>query len=182
MKKSYITRVIGIIIAIALIYSIYGLMEKQKNNNTNDNTIKKEEKLNIDEDDHNNQYETTSEGEEFKNTLESVYMNLDEMVGKEVTLSGAIHREVDFTNEIFVISRILITPHGDHGHEEVAGLLCEYNDGGKFQENDWVQVRGIVDTTIYYNNYTEREEMIPILKATSVESIDPPEEKNIYVY
>ncbi|PAB60055.1 TIGR03943 family putative permease subunit [Anaeromicrobium sediminis] len=188
MKKSQIGKFIGVIIAIGLIYFAYGLIEKGQKNEISDSEInkkepiKQEETLDINEDkvDHVEDQDPNSDGEKFKRTLESVYMNPDEMMGKEVTLSGAVHRESDFPKERFVISRLLMSRHGDHYHEQLTGLLCEWSEGSKFEDNEWVEVTGIIDAVSYYNEYTNREEMIPIIKATKVESIDAPEEKNIY--
>ncbi|MCT4592976.1 MAG: hypothetical protein N4A57_01680 [Anaeromicrobium sp.] len=188
MQKSDMAKFIGVITVIVLIYFVYGLIENGNNDHIDNSIINKEESIgqeeyahiDSDKNDYTKNQDSNLDGEEFKRTLEAVYMNLDEMIGKEVILSGVVHRESDFPKERFVISRLLLSRHGDHNHQEMAGLLCEWSEGSKFQDNEWVEVRGVIGTVMYYNKYTEKEEMIPMIKAIKVESIDPPKEKNIY--
>ncbi|TCO68275.1 TIGR03943 family putative permease subunit [Marinisporobacter balticus] len=118
------------------------------------------------------------DAEKFRDTLENVYVNLDSMMGEEVELSGFIYRELDFSTNRFVISRLLMSCCA--ADAQVTGLLCEWDEGSKLQDNVWIKVTGIIDSTTHYNKYTEKEETIPLIKVIKVESIKPPKDQYIY--
>lgn len=118
------------------------------------------------------------DGERFMETLGAVYGDLDEMIDKEIELSGFIYIEESLPKESFVIGRLMLSCCA--ADTEIIGLLAEWDEINKFEENEWIKITGKVSSTRYYNPYNETEEVHPLIKVTKVEVIDPP--KNQYVY
>ena len=119
-----------------------------------------------------------ADAEAFKDTLVNAYSDLDSMIGKEVELCGFVFRESDFDINRFVISRLLMSCCA--ADTQIAGLLCEWDEGGKLQDNEWIKVTGTMDTTLYFNEYINQEENVPIIRVTQVDSIKAPENQYIY--
>lgn len=121
-------------------------------------------------------YDTDSE--KFKYTLMELYENLDEIIGEEVVLSGFVYREEDFPKNKFVISRLLMVCCA--ADAQVAGLLCEWNGADELKDNEWIKITGIIDSTTYYNEYTDKEGPMALVKVTKIETIKPPKHQYIY--
>jgi putative membrane protein len=120
----------------------------------------------------------SAHGEKFKDTMMILYENLDEMIDEEVELSGFVYRESDFSEERFVIARLLMSCCA--ADAQVAGLLCEWDGDNKPQDNEWIKIMGRVESTIYYNEYTHEEGEVALIKITKVEVIEPPKDQYIY--
>lgn len=119
-----------------------------------------------------------AEGEEFKKILINTYENLDEMLGKEVELSGFVYREPDSNENRFVISRLALSCCA--ADAQIAGLLCEWDESSKLKDNEWIKVTGMINSTTYHNENTNKEEIMPLIEVTKTESIEAP--KNQYIY
>lgn len=119
-----------------------------------------------------------ADSEKFKYTLMESYENLDEMIGEEVELSGFVYREEDFSKNRFVISRLLMVCCA--ADAQVAGLLCEWNGADELKDNEWIKITGVIDSTTYYNEYTDQEGPMALVKVTKAETIKPPNDQYIY--
>jgi putative membrane protein len=113
----------------------------------------------------------------FTNILQTVYSDLNSMMGKEVTISGFIHREEDFTQNQVLISRLLISCCA--ADAQIAGVLCEY-EGEPMIEGLWYEISGTIDSTLYYSIYTAKEELIPVIKVTEYREIPKPDYEYIF--
>ncbi|WP_432404064.1 TIGR03943 family putative permease subunit [Wukongibacter sp. M2B1] len=119
-----------------------------------------------------------ADAELFINTLINTYDNLDMVLGTEVELSGFVYRESDFLENRFVISRLVMSCCA--ADAQISGLLCEWDEGSKLKDDVWIKVTGTIDSTTYYNDHTDKEETMPLIKVTKVESIKAPKDQYIY--
>ncbi|SKC81196.1 TIGR03943 family putative permease subunit [Maledivibacter halophilus] len=147
---------------------------EEDNSDLEDNEVKEEF---INENYFNNKnYDTNSK--KFKYTLMESYENLDEMIGQEIELSGFVYREPDSSKNRFVISRLLMICCA--ADAQVVGLLCEWDDAKGLEDNQWIKITGVFDSTTYYNKYTNEENPMALIKVTNIEHIDPPDSQYIY--
>ncbi len=122
--------------------------------------------------------ENTVDAEMFKDTLSNIYDNFKIIKGSEVEISGFVYTENGFGENRFVVSRLMVGCCA--ADAEIIGVLCEVENGERFEKDKWVKVKGIIQSTTQHNQYTDKKESIPIIKVTSIEEIEAP--LNQYVY
>lgn len=125
-------------------------------------------------------YYHNPDGVKFFEILVDTNEDLDRMLGEEVELIGFVFRDSDFTETRFVVSRLLITCCA--ADAQVVGLLCEWNESSKLEDDEWIKVSGIIESTTLYNEYLERDEILPLIKVTKLERIETCEDPYIYPY
>lgn len=190
IKPGYIIFIIPLLLAFTVNpESLSAQIVSNKGVNIVNNNLDNEEEAIINNDDDSVQLDINvnrnindtyynTDGEKFKYTLMELYENLDEMIGKEVELSGFVYREPDFLKNRFVISRLLMSCCA--ADAQVAGLLCEWDGANELQDNAWIKITGMIESTTYYNEYTDEEGSMALIKVTKVEGIKPPKDQYIY--
>lgn len=118
------------------------------------------------------------EAQRFSDTVINAYTDLEAVIGEEVELIGFVHRQTYFSKNRFVVARALMNCCA--ADTQVFGLLCEWDKGSTIEDETWIKVHGILDSTMHYNADTEQEETMPFIKVTKVESVEEPE--NPYIY
>ena len=100
----------------------------------------------------------------FTNMLKKIHENIDDNIGKTVTISGFVFTMPDFKDNYFVCARNMILS----GNEKVVGFLCKYDDTSKLLESEWVEVTGIVEKGFYQTD-------MPVIKVEKLKKIAAPE-------
>lgn len=107
----------------------------------------------------------------FLEIIEDLQENLNSRIGSEVELVGFVFRTSTFSENQFVVSRLLITCcTADAG---VAGILVEGENLDIFPNDSWVKVIGKVEKHFYSDPQANLEFEIPKLVVISIEEIEP---------
>ena len=115
-----------------------------------------------------NNYDYTFSEENYTKFLKEIHDNIDANVNKSVKISGFVFKMPDFKDTYFVCGRNTISDNEAH----VAGIVCKYDDALKLNDNEWVEVTGII-TKGDYNG------IMPILNVGNITKITAP--ANTYV-
>lgn len=110
--------------------------------------------------------------ENYTNILKSVYDDTDSYIGRNICFTGYIYRLIDFKDTEFVLARDMLTD--SNSKSLIVGFLCDYKNAQNFADYSWVELSGTISKGYYHGN-------IPIIKVTSIESINKPED-DIYSY
>lgn len=100
----------------------------------------------------------------FTNMLKSIHENIDENIGKTVSISGFVFTMPDFKDNYFVCGRNMILS----GNEKVVGFLCDYEKASDLLEAEWIEVTGIIEKGFYQTD-------MPIIKVKTINKITAPE-------
>lgn len=112
--------------------------------------------------------------ENYLEVMELIYNYPSEFIGKKITYTGfAFNSTKKAQSEVFVFRFGIIHCVADSG---VFGLLTRMPEQQTFNNNDWVEVTGTIQSS-YYAPF-KRE--IPVVDVSSVKSVETP--KNQYVY
>jgi putative membrane protein len=121
--------------------------------------------------------DTTIQQAGFLSTVTKIYDNLDNMLGSDVELTGFVYRDESFDKDSFVLSRLLMVCCA--ADVQVVGIMCKLDDNS-IEDNQWIKIKGSIESTSQYNAYTEKEETIPMINISDFELIDEPLEQYIY--
>lgn len=114
----------------------------------------------------------------FLRTLTQLHEQTDQMLGKKVTLEGFVYRETHFSEDQFVVGRLLITCCA--ADAAVVGIMCQLSGSQSFKEDDWVRVSGVVNEVEIYSPYTEKNEKVFMMEVAKIERIDAYETPYIF--
>ncbi|MCM3364765.1 TIGR03943 family putative permease subunit [Niallia sp. MER TA 168] len=107
----------------------------------------------------------------YLQSMDRINSNLDNMIGKEITITGFIHRQESFTDKEAVIARYVMTHCiADLG---IYGYLIEGDVGG-LQSDQWFSLKGKLDKKEYEG------QVIPVIKMDKAEKTVAPEEDYLY--
>lgn len=115
-----------------------------------------------------NNYDYTFDEANYTKYLKQIHENIDANVNKSVKITGFVFKMPDFKEDFFVCGRTTISK----GEENVAGILCKYDDADKLKANEWVEITGIISKGEY-------NQAMPILKVGNITKITAP--ANTYV-
>ena len=103
--------------------------------------------------------------EEYTNILKSVYENLDTYMGQKICFSGYVYRNLDFSENQFVLARDMLV----EGRTEslIVGFLCSHKEAKAYADGTWVEITGEITKGNYHGD-------IPIIKVTKVKQIEKP--------
>ncbi len=101
--------------------------------------------------------------ENYTTLLNQIHSNIDASVGKTVKISGFVYTMPDFKENYFVCGRNVI----ENSQDKVAGFLCKSEEKPKLQENEWVEITGIIIKGDYNGQ-------MPIIKVGSLNKIVAP--------
>ncbi|WP_163536114.1 TIGR03943 family protein [Gracilibacillus sp. YIM 98692] len=92
--------------------------------------------------------------------------------GKEITLSGFVYKEDDFSDHQLVLGRFLITHCvADAG---MIGFLTEFDNADSFSEDRWLKITGTIAVTEYQGVE------IPSIQVSEFEAIEEPDQPYVY--
>ena len=103
--------------------------------------------------------------EEYTNILKCVYENLDTYVGQKICFSGYVYRNLDFTDNEFVLARDMVIEASTK--KFIVGFLCSHKDAKNFADGSWVRIIGEISKGNYHGE-------IPIIKITKIENTEKP--------
>ncbi len=111
------------------------------------------------------------QADNYTNILKSVYENIDTYVGQKICFSGYVYRNLDFTENQFVLARDMIV----EGSTEklIVGFLCTHNDAKSYADGTWVEITGVISKGNYHGE-------IPIIKISKIKKIDKPADEFTY--
>ncbi|WP_105614505.1 TIGR03943 family putative permease subunit [Vallitalea okinawensis] len=118
------------------------------------------------------------EADTFSLFLDECFFALDSMIGEEIELVGFIYREESFSENQFVISRMMISCCA--ADATVAGVLCEFEEASQYSDLEWIRIKGSVMSTEYKDPHMVDPAIIPVIQVESVEPAREP--KNTYIY
>lgn len=140
--------VIAILIVTIAITLELGIFNKNDTDNSN----------------YTNEYDYVITEDNFTNMLKMIHDNIDESIGKTVSISGFVFTMPDFKDTYFVCGRNMILS----GNEKVVGFLCNYDEASKLLESEWVEITGTIEKGFYQTD-------MPVIKVQSLEKIAAPE-------
>ncbi|WP_028401503.1 TIGR03943 family putative permease subunit [Ectobacillus panaciterrae] len=110
--------------------------------------------------------------DDYMPIMQMILANVEGFKGKNIVLTGFVHREKDFSqNEIFIARYGITCCVAD---ASVWGILATGNGVSSLKDGEWVTATGVLDKT------TEKNTLSPIIKAATIKKITPP--KTPYVY
>lgn len=116
--------------------------------------------------------------ENYLGMLDEIEINLDEYMGRRISVTGFVFKDTEFNRDEFVIARMLLACCA--ADAQVIGFLCKADNTSELEGDQWIMVEGVIGSTQYKNSYMESPETIPIIIVERVEQIQAPE--NIYIY
>lgn len=111
------------------------------------------------------------EVESYTNVLKSVYENLDLYVGQKIGFSGYVYRNLDFSDNQFVLARDMVVNGSTKTF--IVGFLCSYENAKSFSDGCWVEIVGEITKGNYHGE-------VPLVKITEIKQIEKP--SNEYAY
>lgn len=115
-----------------------------------------------------NNYDYTFDESNYTKYLREIHENIDANINKTVKITGFVFKMPDFKENFFVCGRSTIS----NSEETVAGILCKYDEATKLNDNEWVEITGIITKGDYNGT-------MPILKVGTITKITAP--ANTYV-
>lgn len=109
--------------------------------------------------------------ENYTNVLKSVYENLDIYVGQKICFSGYVYRNLDFSDNQFVLARDMLVEGSPK--TLIVGFLCSSKDSVKYADYSWVEITGEITKGYYHGD-------IPIINVTSIKQIEKPSSEYAY--
>lgn len=112
---------------------------------------------------------TEIKADNYTNILEAVHEDLNSYVGLRIKFSGYIYRLLDFDQNQFVLARNMVIDEGGT-QTVVVGFLCNSKKAKDFENEDWVEITGVIQKGKYHN------QEIPIIEIDEIKKVDEPEE------
>ena len=109
--------------------------------------------------------------EEYTNVLKSVYENLDTYVGQKICFSGYVYRNLDFSENQFVLARDMIVEGSTK--TLIVGFLCSHKEASKYPDGCWVEITGEISKGNYHGE-------VPIVRVSKIKQIDKPSDEFTY--
>ncbi|MBE7094801.1 TIGR03943 family putative permease subunit [Bacillus cereus] len=112
------------------------------------------------------------EDKDYVQTMSIIGQAVNGFKGKEITFTGFIYKDKDVTGNKAVVARYGITCC--IADASVWGMIVTGQNIGKFPEETWVKVTGILDKTTY------KRTLFPLVKISKVEKINKPTDPYVY--
>lgn len=112
--------------------------------------------------------------ENYMQILDGVYTNLTDVINKEITISGFVFREDGMNDNNFIIARSMITCCA--ADAAVAGFMCDFGSAGELKNDEWIEVRGILQQATY------NDESLPVIMVKEFKKIDKPKNEYLFAY
>lgn len=98
--------------------------------------------------------------------LDSIYSDLKSFENNKIVIRGFVFREKGFKKENFVIARSAISCCA--ADASVVGFLCEFSDAGSLQNDEWIEVKGLLKEMTYDG------ENIPVIVVEEFKKVEKP--------
>ncbi len=108
----------------------------------------------------------------YDDALNDIKDNTDLYVGQKVRISGFIFRHDHFDDNTFFISRLLITCCA--ADALITGILAEYEGISDYDDYEWVEIQGVIDSVDYFDPWTDTNYEAAIIIAESLQQIEKP--------
>lgn len=112
----------------------------------------------------------TMTNENYTTILKDVHNNINDYIGKKIIVSGYVFRAADFSDKQFVTARDMIVTESDY---RIVGFLCEYDGINEFENNSWIEVRGIIKLKDYHGP-------MPVIEVSEIKKITTPNETFVF--
>lgn len=112
----------------------------------------------------------TLNNENYTSILKKVHDEPSNYIDKKVNMSGYVFRANDFKDNQFVVARDMIVSENDY---RIVGFLCESNNIQKYENNVWIEVKGIIKLKDYHGP-------MPIVEVYEINKITTPNETIVY--
>ena len=106
----------------------------------------------------------------YTNILKSVYDDVDAYVGQKICFSGYIYKQIDFSENQFVLARDMLT--SSPNQTLIVGFLCDSKKCKDFEDGTWVEIVGEITKGNYHGD-------IPIIKVLEIKEIEKPAEEYV---
>lgn len=111
------------------------------------------------------------QADNYANILKSVYEDLNTYIGQKICFSGYVYRNIDFSNNQFVLARDMVMENTPN--KLIVGFLCSCKDAEKYEDGTWVEIVGEITKGNYHGE-------IPLLKISKIKKIDKPADEFTY--
>lgn len=108
----------------------------------------------------------TLNNQNYTTILKQVHDTPTNYIDKEIKMSGYVFRANDFKDNQFVVARDMIVSENDY---RIVGFLCESNDIKEYENNVWIEVKGIIKLKDYHGP-------MPIVEVYEINKITTPNE------
>ncbi|MFN2311978.1 MAG: TIGR03943 family protein [Spirochaetia bacterium] len=102
-----------------------------------------------------------------------IYDAMESMVGREIRVTGFVHREEHLGGNQFIVARMMLWCCT--ADAMMLGFHGSYDQGRIPPENTWVDVTGTLEVASYHNPHTRGDYSIPSIRVSSIAPADEPE-------
>lgn len=90
--------------------------------------------------------------------------------GQKISITGFVYRKSDFQENEIKIGRIQLPRCGSED-DRVVGLICKSEDSSDFNDDDWVNVKGILIVESYIDPITKLKVYDYYIEADSIDIV-----------
>lgn len=109
-----------------------------------------------------------------------IYDNMQSMVGREIRVTGFVHREEHLGGDQFIVARMMLWCCTSDAM--MLGFHGSYDRGRIPSESTWVEVTGTLDVASYHNPHTREDYPIPSIRISSIAPADEPEFEYVFPF
>lgn len=109
-----------------------------------------------------------------------IYDGMQSMVGREIRVTGFVHREEHLSGDQFIVARMMLWCCTSDAM--MLGFHGTYDRGRIPSENTWVEVTGTLDVATYHNPHTREDYPIPSIRISSIAPADEPEFEYVFPF
>ncbi|MDF2505728.1 TIGR03943 family protein [Clostridium sp.] len=113
----------------------------------------------------------------YSDVVNEIMYNGKKYKGKNITLGGFVYKDGSFPKDTFVLGRMLIICCA--ADAELVGLAVKM-DNSKLQNDQWVEITGVIDVMPNFDKNDTDNKTIPVIKVTKVKPMTKP--SNPYIY
>jgi putative membrane protein len=110
--------------------------------------------------------------------LADISKNLDQYKGKRVNITGFIYKDESLKNDEFIIARMMMSCCA--ADAQVVGLECKWQGAEGLKKGEWVNIEGIIDSTVYKDPNTNKDEEMAEIQVEKIERNQSPGSQYIY--
>ncbi|AOY75034.1 TIGR03943 family putative permease subunit [Clostridium formicaceticum] len=111
-------------------------------------------------------------------TLTEIFYYLDQYHGREIELEGFVHSKGTYGEYQFIVARKVVSCCIDDA--ETLGLLCYWDKEETLKEDTWVKIKGVLQSTNYYDETVDRNLTFPIVIIEELIETEVPDDPYIY--
>lgn len=108
--------------------------------------------------------------ENYTQILKDVHDNPNSYIDKKIYTNGYIFRVNDFKENQFVVARDMIVSETDY---RIVGFLCDNDNAKKFENNIWVEVKGVITLKDYHGP-------MPVIEVYEINRITTPNQTQVF--